>query len=410
MRTASVHLGDTRVGLLRENERGVIEFRIDEDYARSSHRPVLGQWFEDHPRGLQRGDRPGDLPPFFANLIPEGDLGLILRERLGIHPADDFGLLLAVGEDLPGALVVRLEEGAATNLEEGRVPEDESAPVVPRFSLAGVQLKFSMMRQGDRFFFPGRDGRGDWIAKVAFELYAGLCENELTTMEWARRSGFEVPDCELHRLSDLMDVPYSGDPASTIFVIRRFDRDGQRRIHQEDFQQILGRRPEKKYDDLTYEQLVLLATSIVGQDAYDESVRRLVLMVATGNADAHLKNWAVLYPDGVHARLTPLYDQVFTAQWPQFRHELALNLGGAKTFVSIEMGRFRELARRVGRDTMHTERLVVETLESIATTWQGLRDYPVTTPEYRSEIASHWQRVPLLKPYATRMARLLSDH
>lgn len=406
MRTATVYLAETRVGTLREDDRGMIEFRLDDDYMRLPARPVLGQWFEDHPRGIQRGDRAGDLPPFFANLIPEGDLGLILRDRLGIHPADDLGLLLAVGEDLPGAVVVRHDEGDFACPADSEPAHETTQPAL-RFSLAGVQLKFSMIRHGERFYLPGRDRRGDWIAKIAFEAYADLCENELTTMEWARRAGFDVPDCELRVLSDLIDVPYGGESTSRVFVIRRFDRDGERRIHQEDFQQALGRRPEKKYDDLTYEQLVLLAMNIVGEDVYEEMVRRLTLMIATGNSDAHLKNWALLYPDGVRAKLTPLYDQVFTAQWKQFRHELALNIGGAKTFVSIERGRFRELARRVGRDPVQIERLVTETIEALGTAWQGMRDFSWASATYRAEIEAHWSRVPLLKPHAARVAHRL---
>ena len=147
--------------------------------------------------------------------------------------------------------------------------------------------------------------------------------------------------------------------------------------------------------------------NIVGQDVYDEMIRRLTLMVATGNSDAHLKNWAILYPDGVHAKLTPLYDQVFTAQWAKFRHELALNIGGTKSFVSIEMGRLRELARRVGRDPVQTENLVTSTIESIGMAWQSMQDFPWASATYRAEIEAHWSRVPLLKPHVARVGRRL---
>lgn len=405
MRSANVYLGQLRVGELWEDERGYIEFRVDQEYARMSRRPVLGQWFEDHPRGLQRGDRPGDLPAFFANLIPEGDLGLLLRERLDIDPADDLGLLVAVGSDLPGAVIV---QGATEDGESRpqRAARAEHA-IGLRFSLAGVQLKFSMIRDRERLVFPGVDGTGDWIAKIAYESFDTLCENELSTMEWARRSGFDVPDCELRRLADLVDVPYQADPDTKVFIIRRFDREGKRRIHQEDFQQILGRRPQKKYDDLTYEQLTVLTMNIVGPGAYEEMIRRLVFVVASGNDDAHAKNWSVVYHDGIHAKLSPLYDQVFTAQWRDFRHELALNLGGAKAFVAIEMARFRELARRTGRDPVEAEHLVAQTLETISTAWETMADYEAVTSDYRAELENHWKRVPLLRPFASRFSRRL---
>jgi serine/threonine-protein kinase HipA len=228
--------------------------RLERSYVDDPDRPVLGQWFEDHPEKSQVGDRPGELPSFFANLISEGDLGLILRARLGIPIDDDFGLLIAVGNDLPGAVIVRGEvDGASGSAGSPRgAPEHEPSSEL-RFSLAGVQLKFSMLRTAERFVFPGRDRDGDWIAKIAREDYIDLCQNELVTMEWARRAGFDVPACELRTLSQLVDVPHEADPSTPVFVVQRYDRDGARRIHQEDMQQVVGRRPSKKYDDVTYE-------------------------------------------------------------------------------------------------------------------------------------------------------------
>lgn len=156
---ASVWLHERRVGELRQDDVGYIEFHPDPRWLEDSERPVLGQWFEQRPGRRQRGERPGDLPSFFANLIPESDLGLILRDRLGIAPDDDLGLLIAVGEDLPGAVVVRaeMEDGAAARpIPERAASESASEHPRLRFSLAGVQLKFSMLRSGDRFHFPGR--------------------------------------------------------------------------------------------------------------------------------------------------------------------------------------------------------------------------------------------------------------
>jgi serine/threonine-protein kinase HipA len=408
-RAAIVRLYDLDVGLLREDEHGFIEFRVDPAFVELPARPVLGQWFEDHPRGVQRGARPQELPPFFANLIPEGDLGVLLRERLHVEYGDDLGLLLAVGGDLPGAVTVvpaSDERCAGVYVLDPEV-EDEPTNQRLRFSLAGVQLKFSMVRTADRFAFPGRDTRGDWIAKLALAPYDEVGLNEFVTMTWARHSGFEVPDCELHSVADLSDVPY--DPYSIpttadVFVIRRYDRDASRRIHQEDFQQVVGRRPAKKYDDVTYEQLTMLAMKVVGDGVYEEMLRRIVFVVASGNDDAHLKNWSVLYPDRIHPKLTPLYDQVFTAQWPQLSHELALNLGGTKLFTAIDLGRFRELARRTGEEVDRTERVVEQTLQQISTAWPHVVSVAAPVDSYRARLVDHWRRVPLLAPFADRIA------
>jgi serine/threonine-protein kinase HipA len=400
-RIAQVFLDQLPVGALTESDQGFVEFRPANDYQQMASRPVLGQWFEDHPAASQRGERPGDLPAFFENLIPEGDLRLKLEERLNVPPGDDLGLLCAVGEDLPGAVVVQLMDGDAPALRAER-PREEDPDAGLRFSLAGVQLKFSMVRRGERFGMPGRDGRGDWIAKIAMLSYAQLCANEWVTMEWARTMGFDVPPTELRTLGDLIDVPYEGDSKAQVFMIQRYDRaaDGKR-IHQEDFQQIVGRRARGKYSDVTYEGLALLATRIVGDDAWPEMLRRLTFMVASGNDDAHMKNWSVIYPgEGIQARLSPLYDQVFTAQWPDFAKTLALKLGGTKDFGAIDLARFRELARRIGQKPEEAEGLVSETVAAIATAWTKLREHPAVSPEYGEALQRHWRKVPLLQPHA----------
>jgi serine/threonine-protein kinase HipA len=378
-----------------------------------SRRPVIGQWFEDQRHGVQRGERPGDLPSFFANMIPEGHLRIRIGGRLGIAPDDDFGFLCAVGTDLPGAIVVRARGGEPPSYTPP--PREEAATDAGwRFSLAGVQLKFSMKRDGNRLTMPGRDDRGEWIVKIAFDSYPDLCANEWVTMQWARLAGFDVPDIELRTLRDLVGAPHEADPATPVFVIRRFDREpGGRgegasraaatRIHQEDFQQIVGRQPERKYDDITYEGATVIASSIVGDSAYEEMLRRLVFVIASGNNDAHRKNWSVIYPDRIRAQLSPRYDQVFTAQWPAFSVKMALKLGGTKEFAAVTLARFRELARRLGHPPDHAEAIVTETLERIAATWPAVRDEAATTAAYRAALGQHWQKVPLLQPYASRL-------
>lgn len=55
-----------------------------------------------------------------------------------------------------------------------------------------------------------------------------------------------------------------------------------------------------------------------------EYVRRLVFMVLSGNHDAHRKNWALIYPDGLRARLAPVYDFVATVAYARLGPHPAL--------------------------------------------------------------------------------------
>ena len=215
-------------------------------------------------------------------------------------------------------------------------------------------------------------------------------------------------------LRDLAGAPHEIDPATPVFVIRRFDRESGRdrsgsvqakktRVHQEDFQQIVGRQPSKKYDDITYEGVAVLAARIVGDSAYHEVLRRLVFVLASGNNDAHMKNWSVIYPDGIRAQLSPLYDQVFTAQWPAFSVQMALKVGRTKEFASVTLARFRELARRLGQPPDEAEAIVAGTMARIAAAWAEVRDDVAVTDAYRGALRRHWQKVPLLQPYASHL-------
>lgn len=51
-----------------------------------------------------------------------------------------------------------------------------------RFSLAGVQLKMSAHKQGERLTFPARGRHGDIIAKLPSEKFRNLPEVEYTSM------------------------------------------------------------------------------------------------------------------------------------------------------------------------------------------------------------------------------------
>ena len=99
MRRATVFVAGQRAGLLEEHESSRFVFRYLDDYdgpAVSLTMSVspLATWFDG-------------LPPFFEGLLPEGEmLEGLLRQRK-IDRNDLFGQLLAVGEDVVGAVTVR---------------------------------------------------------------------------------------------------------------------------------------------------------------------------------------------------------------------------------------------------------------------------------------------------------------
>lgn len=371
------------------------------------NRPVLSQSFEDDLEKIYRGKR-NELPAFFANLIPEGPLRELIEKSLQLVHGDEMSLLEAVGQDLPGAVEITASEEEL----EGMVGEEdeeasngghgtENGEPLLRFSLAGVQLKFSVLREAERLTLPVRGQRGEWIAKLDSSRFPHLVRNELATLEWARAAGFEVPECHLQPASSLAaGLQTFGDPEADVLVIRRYDREDGRRIHQEDFTQVVGLPPRLKYDQISYEQCAALVRQIIGEEGYLEFIRRLAFVIASGNTDAHLKNWSLIYPDGVNAKLSPLYDQVCTIAWDEVPRVLSLRLSGKKHLRQIDEGAFARLAEKAGADADRTLSTLQDVLRAIADAWQASDIGRLMPPGHAATLRSYWQGMPLLKPYS----------
>lgn len=402
----AVRLAGDLVGYLQALGDGRIGFRFVDSYRTMSARPVLGQKFEDDLTKTYTGREPAELPAFFANLLPHDKLRAIVVRSLKLNEPTDLELLAAVGTDLPGA--VRLYP---TNLDLAELDTSSDAgPHHPasddtlglRFSLAGVQMKFSVLRGADRFTIPAHGQAGDWIVKVALREYEGLAENEFATLEWARAAGFDVPQCRLVEMSELSELQRYVDTDARALVIQRYDRrEGGGAIHQEDFAQVIGRQPQtdgsEKYR-FTYEALGFLIKNVVGTDAFDEYVRRLVFVIATGNNDAHLKNWSLIYPDRVRPALAPLYDQLATVAWSTLDRKLALKLTGARDFGRTDLDSFARLASAAQVDEQLVLRNVQETLQRVREAWP--RALASGLPSSHAEaVRLNWSRVPLLRDH-----------
>lgn len=120
-------------------------------------------------------------------------------------------------------------------------------------------------------------------------------------------------------------------------------------------------------------------------------------MIVSGNTDAHLKNWSLLYPDSIRAEFAPLYDQVATLAWPgMVAFEWSLKLAGTKNPLHTDRPRLALFAERVGESPKQTMKIVDETLSAVLEAWSepGVADrFP---PEHAAAICAYWKRAPLL--------------
>jgi serine/threonine-protein kinase HipA len=350
MKRLLVRLGSQEVGLLERRGADTWQFEFLPEYLHLPERPVLGQAFEDDPSRVHRATL--RLPAFFSNLLPEGPLRRLLARHAGVNEQREALLLAAIGQDLPGAVSVEAHNGRSDEGADGPpgAPSDEAPgegqPL--KFSLAGVQLKFSVIRRGRRLTLPASGQGGDWIVKLPDREYPGVPENEYSMLLWASKAGLEVPEFRLVPVAEIEGLPGElqfREPFA--LAVRRFDRASRgRRIHQEDFAQVLGLYPHEKYDKHNYETIARIVHAVAGDKALRALIRRLVFMVLSGNGDAHHKNWSLLYPDGRRGELAPAYDLVFTRAYLE-RDRLALNLGGSKEFEAVTPETFRRVAQRI---------------------------------------------------------------
>ena len=333
-------------------------FAFNDDYIRNPRRPTLSLSFHDDAGGLLLDQRPTRrrVPPFFANLLPEGHLRTYLAARAGVNETRDLPLLQALGGDLAGAVQV-VPSGSEVVSPQAEQDASTATTGPLRFSLAGVQLKLSGLEAATGgMTIPMQGAGGDWILKLPSATYAGIPENEFAVMHLAAQVGIETPETRLVNTRDVEGLPTDlGALAGEALAVKRFDRGAGGRIHIEDFAQVFGLYPERKYERASYRNIAEVLWNEVGESAIDQFVRRLIFSALIGNADMHLKNWSLIYPDGAAAALSPAYDLLSTIVYVP-DETMALRLGRSKRWRELSLEQIRHFAARA----FIPERLAVE--------------------------------------------------
>ena len=376
----SIKLGGDVIGALVSLPGDRIMLVFEPAFVESADRPTLSLSFLDGSRAVVEDPRSTTrrAPPYFANLLPEGRLRTYLARLAGVNETRDYPLLQLTGGDLPGAVELVSEQGpsdtdalAHRSLGDPEARRDDS---VLKFSLAGVQLKFSAIEEAQGgLAVPAHGLGGDWILKLPSTAYEGVPENEISVMTMASLVGIETPEVRLVRMSEIRGIP--DDIADDTIVganalaIRRFDRTtAGGRIHTEDFAQVFGAYPDRKYARYGYGNVGRVLAAFSNREAVDQFARRLIYSAMVGNADMHLKNWSLIYRDGRTPEISPAYDLLCTvAHLPD--DTMALRLGGAKQWDELTLDSFTRLADRMGVDSSDLLRPVAETVERFRDVW-----------------------------------------
>ncbi|EHJ95201.1 HipA-like protein [Agrobacterium tumefaciens 5A] len=389
-----VLLNDLKVGMIVRTPGDFNAFSFEQSYRQTGGFPVLSLSFRAAHGGLRKDPKPvaRALPSFFANLLPEDKLCEAMeRHHSGsVRAGNDFDLLAALGSDLPGAVRIVPSEGSVVR-NEGLTPSRPKA----RFSLAGVQMKLSVIKntgKGGGLTIPLGDEQGSYIAKFPSTSFPGVSENEFANLALAEAIGMDVPERELVEQSQFEGIPEEFETLSDgkVLLVKRFDRvAGGERIHIEDFAQVFGVYPSRKYEGASYHDIAVAIGVAVSSAAAIEFVRRLALAVLTGNGDMHLKNWSLIYyGKGNKPALAPVYDVLSTVPYIP-SDAMALSLAGERPFKAMNAQRWKVFAHRARLPEAAVLKAVTETVERVNQSWWSLPERAVLPDRVLERIDAH---------------------
>lgn len=393
----------------------ILRVSFDEGYIRNPQRPTLSLSFQGENEAatqqilasardtrLVRTD--GRWPAYFQNLLPEGhNRDRLARER-GCSPDDEFELLAAAGHDLMGALEVEpvpAQDGIPDVVRHWHTtqgldvlePGFVEFPVEDAASLPGVVTKFSAVQDGRRYTVRRRGAAGSVILKLPTTAHPDLVANEYTGYQLCGALGLQCANAQIITRAEA-DLP-DAVPFEQILAVQRFDHlpDG-RRVHMEEFNQVLGYPPRQKYgkgiahDGATMLRVLNRLSRQPVQDTR-EFLARLLAFILMGNTDAHLKNWALIYPDGRAPQLAPVYDPVCVAAFfegvPDTQY--AVNRAIDKTMRAWTWAEVEALLKSAGllRVPRHLA-LLRELVKQAQADWPALLHNATTPPAMRATV------------------------
>jgi len=383
----TVRINKTFVGYLEQNLQGKFVFTYDKDakIPLSISLPLRSEPYEDK-----------ECRGFFEGLLPEGEqVRIEIGKKYGVNPKNEFSLLKVIGYDCAGAVSFTEYEEYPKNYKnefitiKGDKFTDETLekyindlPKKPlltnsdglRLSLAGAQDKMAVLLLDDVVALPKADVPTSHIIKPAIKDVEYSIENEYLCLQLAKMIGLNVCEAEIRKTKNLKYL-----------LIKRYDReiDGNkvRRIHQEDFCQAKNITSAFKYQreggvtikdcfDLLKETKTPIPNMI-------ELINRIIFNYLIGNADAHGKNFSLLYTNqGI--TFAPAYDILCTAIYPNLTKQMAMKLGGYYEPEKIYPRHWKRMSEEVGINYIQVKNMVLKQAENLPILLMALIDHSNT--------------------------------
>ena len=316
-------------------------------------------------RNEERSPSPLQESDYLLGVYDETRMGAI---RFRLSPDGEF-----VNNDramaAPPWTSLRELEAASRNYEDESQSDNEhekwlSMLIAPGSSLGGARPKANVL-----------DPEGNlWIAK--FPSRADSADTgawEMVAHQLARQVGLRLPECRLEKFSR----------NGSTFLTRRFDRNGNRRIHFASAMTLLGKTDGADYQDGTsYLDIAKFIMQYGAQPDADlrELWKRIVFSIAVKNTDDHLRNHGfLLAPQGWI--LSPAYDINPNPNGAG----LALNISENDNALDFDLA--REVASLFRIDTDAADSFIRQTEESIQN-WRKIADRCALSRPAQDDMAS----------------------
>ena len=290
----------------------------------------------------------------------------------------------------------------------------EEKPVIQKgMSISGAQPKLSLALnpQGE---LDVADNNGMYILKPSPEQFPNLAENEHAIMSCMKALGFAIPRFGLIPFAPSIET----GKQELAFIIARYDREGDEKIHQEQIDGAMGVADKYgnagQYQTLSYEKVGEFITSNINSSlaVKRDYFKRVVCSYLLGNNDFHLRNIGVLHHCDGTLSIAPVYDFVSVVPYPQFYtqhlalpllireeygHELAA--GYDSDFGTLVGYDFIEFAAGVGLKSELAKKYINELLAKNNNLVEIIRSSYMTDEHKRLVISSISSKTKLLKVF-----------
>jgi len=285
-------------------------------------------------------------------------LGVYDQTRMGgirfkLEPDGEF-LSCDNESPIPAWTTLRTLEEATRKFESDDVIINEKwleQLIRPGSSLGGARPKATV-----------KDTNGElWIAKFPSkndENNVGAWEK--VTSDLARLCGLCVPESKIETFSKY----------GSTFLVKRFDRVGERRVHFASAMTLLGKTDgASAVDGSGYLEIAsfIKANGANPKNDLKELWRRIVFNMAVSNTDDHLRNHAFLF-DKSGWRLSPLYD----VNPVPYGDELSLNVNENDNRISFALA--QGISLYFGVESREAETEVGFIRETVKNNWEKLAE------------------------------------